>query len=296
MKKTFLPIAALAMSAGAAFAADLPARKEALLPPPPPPGWTGFYVGLNAGGGWSASGRQYGETLARTNLLDATLVQTGGPSWGMPSDFAGVIGGGQIGYNHQLSPMFVVGVEADFQGSSLNGGGWAINTYPEYANPASPDGIWSPSTASASSATAIDWWGTARGRIGVTPFASMPNLMIYGTGGFAYAGARATNTMNTVVEPALGAGFARYSYNDVRVGWTAGGGVEWMLTPSWSVKAEYLYTDLGAARGYAIGAGVTHAAFVNGFSGSNAWRFNTVRAGVNYHLNWSDAAPVLARY
>lgn len=271
--------------AGSALAADLPSRKEPILPPPAPsPTWTGFYVGLNAGGGWSAGGQQYGMTLARTNLLDASLVQTGGPSWGMPSSFAGVIGGGQVGYNYQLSPMFVVGVETDFQGSSMNGSRWAINTYPQYPNPASPDGIWSPSTATANSATAIDWWGTARGRIGVMPFASMPNLMVYGTGGFAYAGARATNTMNTVVEPALGAGFASYTHNSVRVGWTAGGGVEWMFTPNWSVKAEYLYTDLGSARGYAIGRGVTHAVFVNGFSGSNAYRFNSVRAGVNYHF------------
>ena len=52
---------ALALAAGSAFAADLPARKEAPVyvpPPPPPPLWTGFYAGLNIGGGWSASPQQ----------------------------------------------------------------------------------------------------------------------------------------------------------------------------------------------------------------------------------------------
>lgn len=258
--------------------------------------WSGFHAGLNVGGAWSAGGQQYGSTLARTNLLDASLVQTGGPFWGLPSNFSGVVGGGQIGYDIQLTPMFVAGVEADFQGSSMNGGAGAVSLYPEYPNPQSPDGIWSASTASIYSATAIDWWGTARGRLGVIPFSSMPNLMIYATGGFAYAGARATNTMTTVVEPVLGAGLARYSSSNTRVGWTVGGGLEWMFTPNWSAKVEYLYTDLGAAQGYAIGRGVTHAPFVNGFSNANAFRFNTVRLGVNYHLNWGAAAPVIARY
>jgi outer membrane immunogenic protein len=47
---------ALALTAGSTFAADLPSRKEApiYVPPPPPPMWTGFYVGLNAGGAWRA--------------------------------------------------------------------------------------------------------------------------------------------------------------------------------------------------------------------------------------------------
>ena len=47
---------ALALAAGSAMAADLPSRKEAPVyvpPPPPPPMWTGFYAGLNIGGGWA---------------------------------------------------------------------------------------------------------------------------------------------------------------------------------------------------------------------------------------------------
>ena len=296
MKTLLVSVAALSLTVGATQAADLPIRKAE--PPTPLPAlqtWTGFYAGLNAGGAWSAGGQQYGTTLVRTNLLDESLVQTGGPFWGMPSNFGGVTGGGQIGYNFQVAPMFVLGFEADFQGSSMNGSSSALSAYPEYPNPASPDGIWSPSTASAYSATAIDWWGTARGRIGITPLSSMPNLMIFATGGFAYGGARATNTMSTVVEPLLGAGLARYSIDNTRVGWTAGGGVEWMFLPNWSAKAEYLYTDLGAARGYAMGRGVTHGPFVNGFTTSNAYRFNTARLGVNYHFNWS-ATPVVAKY
>ena len=57
MKKILFAVSAvaLALSAGSAMAADLPSRKEAPVyvpPPPPPPMWTGFYAGLNIGGGW----------------------------------------------------------------------------------------------------------------------------------------------------------------------------------------------------------------------------------------------------
>jgi outer membrane immunogenic protein len=296
MKQFLLSLAVLIFSVGSTHAADLPSLKGAPdLPSPPSPTWTGLYVGLNAGGAWSAGGLQYGTTLARTNLLDESLVQTGGPYWGMPSNYSGVVGGGQFGYNYQINSMFVAGLEADFQGSSMNGHSSSISTYPEIAYTSSPDGIWSNSTATTYSATAIDWFGTARARLGVMPVSSMPGLMVYGTGGFAYGGARATNTMTTVVEPLLGAGFARYAYNNARVGWTAGGGVEWQFTQNWSVKAEYLYTDLGSARGYAMGRGVTHPLFINGFNNTNAFRFNTVRLGVNYHFDW-DRIPIVAKY
>ena len=48
---------ALAMGMGSALAADLPSRKAppVYVPPPPPLIWTGFYGGLNIGGGWNAN-------------------------------------------------------------------------------------------------------------------------------------------------------------------------------------------------------------------------------------------------
>ena len=54
MKKA-LSVAALVLAlTGSALAADLPSYKAPPPPPlPPPPLWTGFYVGLNAGGTWA---------------------------------------------------------------------------------------------------------------------------------------------------------------------------------------------------------------------------------------------------
>jgi len=130
----------------------------------------------------------------------------------LPWRLAGyVLGGGQIGYNLQLSPLFVAGLETDFQGASSHN---------------------------------LDWFGTVRARLGITPFS--PNLLIYGTGGFAYGeirnGWNNGNGWNTV--------------NNVGTGWTAGGGVEWAFLPNWSAKAEYLYTDLSGSNNGGWGAWV----------------------------------------
>ena len=55
MKKILLSAVSLAVLSSAALAADLPSRKAPVAPPPPPPPmWTGFYAGLNLGGGWGA--------------------------------------------------------------------------------------------------------------------------------------------------------------------------------------------------------------------------------------------------
>ncbi|MCC7346545.1 MAG: porin family protein, partial [Variibacter sp.] len=69
------------------------------------------------------------------------------------------------------------------------------------------------------------------------------------------------------------------------VGWTAGGGVEYMFAPNWSLKAEALYYDLGS-RNYLVDAGLT----VNA-----SHRGAVARGGINYHFNWGGA-PVVARY
>ena len=50
------------------------------------------------------------------------------------------------------------------------------------------------------------------------------------------------------------------SITQTRVGWTAGGGVEWKFDPRWSVKAEYLYVDLGSTTDTSLNSNV-------GFSG-----------------------------
>jgi outer membrane immunogenic protein len=225
--------------------------------------WTGFYVGLNLGGGW----RERHDNNDWWGF--APFFFAGGPffpfgfgGWGNNgNNSGGVVGGGQIGYNYQFSPWLVVGLETDFQGTSIgsgsgNGGWWWWGGNGER----------------------IPWFGTVRGRIGITPFD--PHFLIYGTGGFAYGEVRHDD-------------FFWGSWGRTKTGWTAGGGVEWapVSFPNWSVKVEYLYTDLSSGGDNGWGWGW-------GWGGGDHWhtRFHTVRAGVNYHFNLFNPSPVVAKY
>jgi outer membrane immunogenic protein len=249
MKKLFVIAAAsiVALSAGSAFAADLPSRKEpppAYIPPPPVMTWTGLYAGLNIGGGW--------QDRSSSNVFGGNNGNSGG-----------VVGGGQLGYNYQFSPWLVLGAETDFQGTSIGGSG---------ANNAAAI-AWG---GFGGSSARINWFGTVRGRLGIT-FPSMSTLLIYGTGGFAYADVQRNLWWN--------------QNSTVQTGWTAGGGAEWMFLPNWSAKAEYLYTEVsGNNQNWAFNPGIG----LNNVN--NRTRFHTVRAGVNYHFNFGAAAPALARY
>jgi outer membrane immunogenic protein len=287
MKKRLFAVSAvaLALSAGAAMAADLPSRKEAPVyvpPPPPPPLWTGFYVGLNIGGGWDANGGRSGVSGYYDPRFPLGATPTTGrerptpigpanlfflPNGNTLGSQGGVVGGAQAGYNFQFG-QFVIGAETDFQGTSLSGGG---NNSPQtlFASPYGALGsqYLAPIGAITGAKINLAWFGTVRGRAG---YLIMPTLLLYGTGGFAYGQVDAWGLSNT------------------RTGWTAGGGAEWMFAPNWSAKVEYLYVDLDS----------------NGTTGNFGWtwgnhfhpQINVVRAGVNYHFNWGAPAPVLAKY
>lgn len=249
MKKTIVSAVFIAaLTAGAALAADLPSLKAPPPPPLPPPpmfSWTGFYAGLNIGGGW----------FDRPN---------GFPVGFRVGNTSGVVGGGQIGYNWQWN-WLVIGVETDFQGTSLGGAPDNVNLL-----------FWPGPLVGFLTPPRIEWFGTVRGRVGVAPFD--PHFLIYGTGGFAYGEVKRA----FFDDPINGFGEGR-----VDTGWTAGGGIEWAFMPNWSAKVEYLYTQLER----------DGTRYVN-FLGPERFRtkFNTVRAGVNYHFNFGAPAPVLAKF
>ncbi len=100
MKKILLSAVSLAILSGSALAADLPSRKAPVAPPPPPPPmWTGFYAGLNLGGGWSGgNGNSNAYNLDGLNGGITNNIGSNGNS-------GGVIGGAQIGYNYQINSL-----------------------------------------------------------------------------------------------------------------------------------------------------------------------------------------------
>ena len=249
MKAKLLAATVLASALSvSAFAADLPSIKAPLVVPPPPPLWTGFYVGGNAGGifggnpGLRSSGVDIYDDYYGANGAPAAAGAAGALSAtasGIGSSNKGSFSGGaQLGFNYQFNPSFLVGLEADIQGVA----GSSVNT--SFAGVAAdPLGTATTMQTTGQFQGSLDYVGTVRGRAG---YLVTPTLLIYGTAGLAYANANMSASYATIdLAGIYGPGFASSSYSDTRVGWTAGGGVEWMFLPNWSAKLEYLYYDLG---------------------------------------------------
>jgi outer membrane immunogenic protein len=264
---------------GLALAADM-AVKAPPLPPAPINSWTGFHVGGNVGYSWgNVSGDINDPAIAIFSGLGS-----------LPSSFSeslkpkGVIAGGQFGYNYQINPTWVVGLEADLQ---------AFNEHASNSQGASTSGVlFAPFDTSLTSSTVgttfdarISWFGTTRARAGVL---IIPTTLLYGTGGLAFGGAKVSGSgaanINLTTCLARGgcipagsaSGAFAFSQSTIKTGWTLGGGVEGALTGHWTWKAEYLYLYLGSESGSAA----------DNFGGIASWNAkftdNIVRAGLNY--------------
>ncbi|MFO1115572.1 MAG: outer membrane beta-barrel protein [Beijerinckiaceae bacterium] len=243
-------VAAVA-GASAAAAADLPSRKAppaAYVAPAPMFTWTGFFIGLNAG------------AAIRNNQWGYNYYGAGYWPNNNGADNVGFTGGGQIGYNWQMGPA-VLGLEADLNYLSAQN---ASNTTYYFGASNSTGGL----------------LGTVRGRLGF----GFDRWLIYATGGFAYG-----NAYYNAYYPIAGTPYYWGNYSSgMRVGYTVGGGVEWAIANNWSIKAEYLFTDI---RRNNSNWGFQPAMW------NRATQNHIVRLGVNYHFNWGGVGgPVVARY
>jgi outer membrane immunogenic protein len=253
MKKLMLASGLAALAAATpAVAADMPLK----APPPIAYGWSGVYLGANVGLSVGRSRSEQRETITAVGLVSSNETFVLSP--------LGIIGGAQIGVNWQSAPNWVIGLEADIQGSDqrddnciggcefLPGGGIRFSQR-------------------------VNWFGTARARAGWT---NGP-VLFYLTGGYAY-GRVTTGVLETV----------RLGLNETlaqsRSGWTAGAGIEAQLYGNWSGKVEYLYLDLGTVSGTVDLAGIVT------FAVSSRVQDHIFRAGVNYKFGdpiYVAAAP-----
>ncbi len=251
MKSRFLCSASAlpVLLAGPAMAADMP-----LKAPPPPPAtlfsWTGFYAGLNAGGSWSRARSDFGISSFATSIAASDSV---GPD--------GVIGGGQLGYNWQLDPNWLIGAEADIQASGEKASSTRFDTV-------DVEGV------TTNYETKIEWFGTARGRFG---YVFDRRILLYATGGLAYGRVSISGTSSDIFGGATLSSTA-FSNADVNTGWTVGGGVESVAwDPRWTWKVEYLYLDLGTLDA-AVSSGLTTTHATTKFTD------HVVRGGLNFHF------------
>jgi high affinity Mn2+ porin len=164
------------------------------------------------------------------------------------NSFSGIIGGVQAGYNYQLPSGMLLGVEADI-------------TFPNYLT--SNSVVSSLATARSDVTEQWDYVATARGRVG---YAAGPWL-VYATGGLAWAGERFLNT------PAIGSDEKTLH---TRLGWAAGGGVEYAFAPHWSARLEYLYSQFGKA----------DIAFPSATQYTSSLDFQSLRIGLNRKIDW----------
>ena len=275
MRKFLLPaIAAIALSASSAFAADIPQRSRAPAPVAPPIfTWTGFYVGLNVGGAWGESKvTRSPNALWSSGGFNADVADAGAfTTLGSRNlNTSGFTGGLTIGYNVQ-SGSFVYGIEGDINYLGLKSSS-TVGLFPVAGG--------NPQTYNQS--VRSTWLATLRPRIG---YAAGRGLY-YITGGLAVADSKFSGSVVFTAASYVG------SVSKTLVGWTVGAGVEYAFSNSWSGKAEYLYVDLGKSSFTGAGPGAG-AGYTIGHSQKTT--LHIFRVGLNYHFGGA-AGSVVAKY
>lgn len=276
--RTWAAVLGLAGVTTSAIAADLPVGVS-----PPPWSWQGLYVGAHTGA------LIPGETRFSNSF--------GSPIFGDKVRTPGWLFGGQIGYNWQAAQSpWVFGVEADISGADADG----TNT----CFAASGDVI------NATCRVRPEVTGTVTGRIG---YAAGPQgrTLLYLKGGLAWAHSRfdmVTNNAgdvpggNTADMPPIEAGSARKTV----LGGTVGAGLEYAMTPAWSLRLEYDYLTFASTNVTNFGllafdeTGTRQSATPPGSSGVRQ-DLHQFKVGVNYRwgadpwATWADSAGVPGR-
>jgi outer membrane immunogenic protein len=266
MKQIVLAGLALGALAMPAFAADMAplSKAPALL------SWTGFYVGGNVG--WAGSTdalTNYGTDSGAAGL--GTYLLNGGIPGIVNLNQTGVIGGGQVGYSWQVAPTWVVGIEADFQGTNAKGSN-------AFATLGAPPIL--PVTTTYS--RELDWLGTLRGRFGYLWF---PSLLFYGTGGLAYGENKigvAAACPEWTPSCSTEAGTAHQSSN-TSAGFALGAGAEWRFAPAWTVRGEYLYVEFGR---FSNTISYTYPGNTSTLTSAIRERDNIARVALNYLIGY----------
>jgi outer membrane immunogenic protein len=170
-----------------------------------------------------------------SSFQDGGGAVAGSPSGGL----IGVTGG----YNYMIAPQILIGAEADFAFTGI-------------------DETNSPFFGAVGRGV-VDDVLTIRGRAGY----SFDRLLVYGTAGFA-ASRNAIGYNNLFPIPFSG-------YQSIfQPGWAVGGGAEYMITPSISAKAEYVFTSTGTDRYFDFSP----------YSLNSGVNLSSIKGGVNFHF------------
>lgn len=209
MNRLLLGIVGVLATVTTSSAADLAARPYTKAAPIVAPiyDWSGFYVGVNGGGGWS---RKCWD-IETANFFGAVIAPRTAEGC---HDATGGTVGGQVGYRWQ-SAAWVFGVEAQGNWADFKGSNQSL--------------FFAPGT---SNRTKVDAFGLFTGQVGY----AWNNLLW-----FVKGGAAVTNDKYEGVFQGLVFDSAR----ETRWGAAVGTGIEFGFTPNWSFAIEYDHLFMG---------------------------------------------------
>jgi outer membrane immunogenic protein len=206
-----LTAAALASLAGASLLSGPALASD--LPSnkaPPPPVFTAVPIAFSWTGFYG--GIEGGGEFARTRG-DLNVAAAGATPYSTRTN-SGLLGG-VVGYNHQIGAL-VLGVEAN--GDGILGGQRTTLV----------NNAFNVKTSSSYDAD-------VRARVGF----AIDRAMFFAAGGVAFGNVNTAYSGATLAAPA--------TFDSQRVGWTAGGGVDYAFTNNIIGRAEYRFTDLGSS-------------------------------------------------
>src|SRR5579883_266252 len=226
--RNLLWAAAVLAFTGGAYAADMP-----LKAPPAPVAvatWSGWYIGINGGGGWGS--------------VNTTAADIGPDLFFAPGNIAAVaagasrhfntsggLAGGQIGYLYQTGPL-IAGLEAGFDWADISGS----TSFGPTPYPVTPG-----STFAWNLRAKNDFLATFLGRVGI----DMGSWYPYVTGGGAMAhlkySANFVDTFYTTNNT--------FNFDRDRWGWALGAGAEARVWDRWMLRGEYLHMDFSSFGG-----------------------------------------------
>lgn len=220
--------------------------------------WSGLRVGVQGGFGQLSGSATGTASIKNWGSLSATR------------DFdSGAQGeyGANIGYSFQALNGLVFGLDADINAADRSASSMGLIQL------GSCPGQWASCLSVGAVDTSMNWYGTVRGTVGQ----AIGNLLIYGTGGLAFA-----DVESTISSQAKLLGYTLYngsqSTSGVRTGWTVGGGAAIAINPRVSVKLEYLHTDLGETTIFSDKAGKFSADV------KDQLVVDSVRAGITFKI------------
>lgn len=188
--------------------------------------WSGFYVGGSVGGRWDSS-----------DWTTTGLSSQNGPPRPLDNPARLSQGSARIGLhagvNWQISPRWVTGIEGDIA--------WADS---KARNNGMPGTRFPADDPGGDVASVRDRWDASlRARLG---YLVTPGALLYATGGIAWLNQEAGYTCGPNSPWCSGSNINTLRTDTVSrtsLGWTVGGGLEWMLGGNWLLRGEYRYSE-----------------------------------------------------